>query len=348
MPESTQHEPQRRCRSARAVRNIKPPIPSRRASSLTPVCYVLFSKQKVDDETKQWHPAFASRKKASTGSTSAYVADELLSESSAPSSARRQDATQEHSPPPSTPPVRSIDEPLLSLDEIEAEAHSPDAMIASLRAELAEVRFANKAAHAEVDAVEQLNRAEGRRREEIHADNIRLEQENSELRLQLADHHGIMAADWAQTLNFQERLRQEEGAKARLAAEVVDLQHEVSERNEEAASLRQDASHWRVLCCSESLAEVKSSELENVLEAALPAALRIHAEMLGRCKTVQQQLSNELEHRLCVVCRDREKSVLFAPCHHVCVCETCRGRLRPYRCPMCQEPVQMHIARVHF
>lgn len=348
MPVRTQHPTLRRCRSARTVRDTKPPIPSRRASSLTPVCYVLLSKQEIDDETKTFNSAFVPSEKPSTRSTSVYAADELLSESSAPSSARRPDATQEHSPPPSTPPVRSIDEPLLSLDEIEAEAHSPDAMVASLRAELAEMKFANKAAQAEIDAVEQMSRAQERRREEIHADNTRLEQENSELRLQLADHHGIMAADWAQTLNFQELLRQEEGAKARLAAEVVELQHEVSERNEEAAALRQDASHWRVLSCGESLAEVKSSDLENVLEVALPAALRIHAEMLGRCKTVQQQLSNELEHRLCVVCRDREKSVLFVPCHHVCVCETCRGRLRPYRCPMCQEPVQMHIARIHF
>jgi hypothetical protein len=85
-----------------------------------------------------------------------------------------------------------------------------------------------------------------------------------------------------------------------------------------------------------------------VLEAALPGVSRINTEIHNRHRSVSLQLAQELEHRLCVVCRDREKAILFKPCLHVCVCEGCRGRLRPYRCPICQEPVREHIGRIHF
>ena len=46
--------------------------------------------------------------------------------------------------------------------------------------------------------------------------------------------------------------------------------------------------------------------------------------------------------RVCVICLDKEKSVILLPCRHVCVCEPC-GRTvgaGDRRCPMCREYIQ--------
>jgi len=79
--------------------------------------------------------------------------------------------------------------------------------------------------------------------------------------------------------------------------------------------------------------------------AAVPV---LSAEARARSRRVQVQLHSELEQQLCAVCRDAKKAVLFLPCLHLCVCERCRSRLKPYRCPICQEPVQGTVGRVHF
>lgn len=241
----------------------------------------------------------------------------------------------------------SIEEPLLLLDEGEAEA-SAAATISRLRQELATARAGGKADSAALEACAADDEAAKRERAALLADCDRLEQQNSVLRMELESHHGIMAAEWGQTLGFQERLRQEEAACARLADENRHLRDDIVARAEEVAMLQHDASLWRVLCRIEGLQEVSSQELETVMEAALPGMNRIHAEIHSRSRAHALQLRQELEHRLCVVCRDAEKAVLFKPCRHLCVCEACRGRLRPYRCPICQEPVREHIGRVHF
>ncbi|CAK0853908.1 unnamed protein product, partial [Prorocentrum cordatum] len=150
------------------------------------------------------------------------------------------------------------------------------------------------------------------------------------------DHHGIMAADWAQTLGFQQALRHEEAAREELAAEVAELRDAERARAEEAATLRQDAARWQLLCKPGVAEDADSDEVDSVLEVAIPATARLHREARIRGRTARMQLRDELEQQLCVVCKDRKKAVLFRPCLHVCVCETCRTRLRPYRCPICK------------
>lgn len=303
------------------------------------------------------------------GSSVSVTVEDFLSDNSAPSSvpssvpssargrystigAAWEIAPAVLTPPPSPgaswltePP--SIDEPLLLFDEAEA-VDAAEAEIRWLRAERQSARAASKVDRADLEAMRSSRDALELARGYLSSECQHLQQENSVLRSQLENHHGIMASDWATTLGFQERLRQEEAARERLAAEVQELRQDAAARAEEAAALRIDASKWQVLQGSEvELAEATAADLQDVAAAAMPAMARLHAEMAARGKRAQERLATELELRLCVVCRDREKSVLFSPCNHICVCEVCRGKLRPYRCPICQEPVQMHVARVH-
>lgn len=272
--------------------------------------------------------------------------------------------------PPATPPAvwlaepASVDVPLLLMDEdeehvgdISACAAAADAADAAeeterLRRELVEARLECDR-HALALKEQSFATAAARlETEEALAEACRLRQEVGFVRLQLQDHHGIMAADWAEALRIQERLREEAEEKLELTSELEQMGQELSDRQEEVAALRSDALRWRFLRdCSEDaelLADASREELESTADAALPALSALLGETRRRDQIVKNQLANEMELRLCAVCRDREKSVLFLPCNHICVCELCRSRLRPYRCPMCQEPVQMHVGRVHF
>merc|ERR1712151_405050 len=94
-----------------------------------------------------------------------------------------------------------------------------------------------------------------RERDRLASHQARLLEENKVLRLQLEDHHGIMAADWAQTLGFQERLKQEEMAKEELAAEAAELRQKNLARAEEIRSLREDAAHWQLLTRPEMIGD---------------------------------------------------------------------------------------------
>lgn len=255
-----------------------------------------------------------------------------------------------------TEPI-SIHEPLLLLDEEQMRAEAADrqqhlmATVDHLREELSEVRAGRKANDAALEAATETSEALECECARVRAEQTRLEQANGVLRLQLQDHHGIMAADWAQTIVFQEQLKHDEAEKIRLADEVAQLQRSLESRTRENLQLKKDASRWQLLRNSgdsSALSQVKSSKLDSVLEVAVAAVGKLSAEACSRRRAATQQLHNELEQQLCVVCRDEKKAVLFQPCLHICVCEGCRGRLRPYRCPMCQEPVQSHIVRVHF
>eukprot|EP00929_Paragymnodinium_shiwhaense_P008055 TRINITY_DN111982_c0_g1_i1.p1 TRINITY_DN111982_c0_g1~~TRINITY_DN111982_c0_g1_i1.p1 ORF type:complete len:340 (+),score=87.85 TRINITY_DN111982_c0_g1_i1:95-1114(+) len=255
----------------------------------------------------------------------------------------------------------SIEEPLLLLDE--SGALSPEdeathaAQLQELGAQLAEARASCKADKAALEALqsrsEQQNEEWAREVAAQRSQQVRLEQENTVLREQLQDHHGIMAADWAQTIAVQEKLRQEEAGRERLQSEVEELRAALVESREDVAALRQDAGRWRIICTLDSLNTVSSDELNTVLKVLLPALGPLHKETIARSVSAEQQLHSELENQLCVVCRDAKKAVLFQPCLHVCVCEGCRDRLqepngRLYRCPMCQVPVSNSIGRVHF
>lgn len=245
----------------------------------------------------------------------------------------------------------SIDEPLLLLDEeaeeydkshrlLDEEAEGQD-IVSQLRQELYEARATSKAHRVALEEQAASSDAADRERSALQV-------ECGLLRSQMQATTTTMAAEWGQTLGFQERLREEEAHVEKLACELQTLQETIAERAEEEASLQQDAGLWRLLCRTDTLQSVSTDDLDTVLEAALPGTTRLHAEMHSRSRGTALQLAQELENRLCVVCRDAEKAILFKPCLHVCVCEGCRGRLRPYRCPICKESIREHIGKVHF
>jgi hypothetical protein len=47
------------------------------------------------------------------------------------------------------------------------------------------------------------------------------------------------------------------------------------------------------------------------------------------------------DRKICVVCLDKPKCMLFLPCKHLAVCQDCAGRVRD--CPVCRTRVQNTI-----
>ena len=59
-----------------------------------------------------------------------------------------------------------------------------------------------------------------------------------------------------------------------------------------------------------------------------------------------QERQRELEVSECVVCMDKERSHIFVPCGHRCVCEECSAmvmRAAQPRCPYCRAPATSSI-----
>ena len=51
---------------------------------------------------------------------------------------------------------------------------------------------------------------------------------------------------------------------------------------------------------------------------------------IQQLKKENQQLKDQ---RLCKICREKDRTVVFLPCGHMCSCEPCAERLR--KCPIC-------------
>lgn len=49
-------------------------------------------------------------------------------------------------------------------------------------------------------------------------------------------------------------------------------------------------------------------------------------------------------HRLCVICQDREKSVVLMPCRHMCLCAECSNHSAVNSCPKCRTVIARRIS----
>ncbi|KAG0726126.1 E3 ubiquitin-protein ligase RNF26 [Chionoecetes opilio] len=62
-------------------------------------------------------------------------------------------------------------------------------------------------------------------------------------------------------------------------------------------------------------------------------------------KLLFQELEEERESRLCVVCQDEAKCVILLPCRHLCLCDACTLAITRRRegCPVCRQQIRQTI-----
>ncbi|CAD5123593.1 unnamed protein product [Dimorphilus gyrociliatus] len=82
-------------------------------------------------------------------------------------------------------------------------------------------------------------------------------------------------------------------------------------------------------------------ETDHSVEIDLPNESDSRLTPLPRSFSSERLLEEERNRRLCVVCKDKIKSVLIMPCKHLCLCVSCAkclAELGPRRriCPLCR------------
>jgi hypothetical protein len=80
-----------------------------------------------------------------------------------------------------------------------------------------------------------------------------------------------------------------------------------------------------------SLAEL--NELEEQVKRALSCIV----------KAKEVASSNLEDARMCVICKERPKCVLYMPCRHLCACQDCGHSNRLVQCPLCRQNILERI-----
>ena len=83
---------------------------------------------------------------------------------------------------------------------------------------------------------------------------------------------------------------------------------------------------------------LQCEELERTLKGTLES-LDVRKALL-----IRDQIDQQKEQRLCVVCQEAEKSVVLLPCRHMCLCEACSTNNQVQFCPLCRRPIAHRIS----
>lgn len=80
--------------------------------------------------------------------------------------------------------------------------------------------------------------------------------------------------------------------------------------------------------------------------AELERVLRISLDNVEARKSalVVEALEQQKEQRLCVICQEKDKSVVLLPCRHLCLCEVCSAHDDLAHCPLCRRPIAHRIS----
>ena len=59
---------------------------------------------------------------------------------------------------------------------------------------------------------------------------------------------------------------------------------------------------------------------------------------------IRNELGQQKEQRLCIICQEKEKSVVLLPCRHLCLCDDCASHEDLQQCPLCRKPIAHRIS----
>jgi hypothetical protein len=59
---------------------------------------------------------------------------------------------------------------------------------------------------------------------------------------------------------------------------------------------------------------------------------------------IKEAIGTQKEQRLCVICQEKDKSVVLLPCRHLCLCDECSKHDQLKFCPLCRQPIAHTIS----
>ena len=89
---------------------------------------------------------------------------------------------------------------------------------------------------------------------------------------------------------------------------------------------------------------IKYGEIINKLEKKVKLLKQDNSCLEYQLLSQNQLLENpnvEKKHDvLCILCEENVRNVLFRPCNHLVMCDTCSGKSSYYECFICKQPVE--------
>ena len=83
---------------------------------------------------------------------------------------------------------------------------------------------------------------------------------------------------------------------------------------------------------SEYLSKQSIDETERLEDKLRDTVDRVVASKMSK-------LSQQVEHRVCVICQVEPKTILLMPCRHLCVCKQCSTNEKLESCPLCRQSI---------
>eukprot|EP01038_Epipyxis_sp_PR26KG_P010099 gene10099-13575_t len=87
----------------------------------------------------------------------------------------------------------------------------------------------------------------------------------------------------------------------------------------------------------ETLNLEECEELERILKFSIENVEKRKAII------IRDKIDSQKEQRLCVICQEKEKSVVLLPCRHLCLCDNCSQHSQLSHCPLCREKIAHKI-----
>lgn len=171
----------------------------------------------------------------------------------------------------------------------------------------------------------------------------------------------IMASDWERFMEVQNERDRLESENSALKDEILGKSRELQRKSTDICTLEEQVQGLELQTLrfidepDNFLRKSALKDLEKLSERLQQVnihAHRVQKEIIRRLHADKEDLHKQIEtnkdEKLCCICQDSEKAVLFLPCKHICVCGKCRERLSPYRCPICKQEISSFLHKVHF
>lgn len=124
-----------------------------------------------------------------------------------------------------------------------------------------------------------------------------------------------------------------------LSNEILILRSELLTLNQSFSKLSDF--NDRLMCkpsVIETMNMIQMEDLEKQLKISLEAV------ELRKAAIVREELGKQKEERLCVICQEKEKTVVLLPCRHMCLCDDCSIHEQLGQCPLCRRPIAHKIS----
>jgi hypothetical protein len=92
-----------------------------------------------------------------------------------------------------------------------------------------------------------------------------------------------------------------------------------------------------------SLSELEKAETNFLSSLGILAIAKQNklAQQLQELENLKREKEQLQEQQLCVVCTDRNISVVLLPCRHRCMCHDCSNVLS--KCPICRQLIEQRL-----